>query len=77
MSEPVSAAYKLPRAPLVASAWCVACPACNIQIEVEDHEWHEAASGWIEAIDAARYPVCEHCGLQFEVASVFVMEDQP
>ena len=64
----------LPRAPMHPAAWAVHCPGCERQADIEDHDWREESSGAFRVMDAARFPVCEYCGLQFEVAPVTLAE---
>lgn len=64
----------MPRAPMSPAAWRVACPGCERDTDIADHDWREDDSGAFEAVDAARFPVCEYCGLQFEVTPVTLAE---
>ena len=67
----------LPRAPMSPAAWRVACPGCERDTDIADHDWREDNSGAFVVMDAARFPVCEYCGLQFEIAPVTLAEPAP
>ncbi|MFN7634062.1 MAG: hypothetical protein ACK5PI_04990 [Acetobacteraceae bacterium] len=58
------------RAPMYPAAWVVTCPGCERQTDISDHDWREDSRAAFHVVDDARFPVCEYCGLQFEVAPV-------
>ncbi len=65
---------RLPRAAMRPETWYVLCPGCDRPHAIDGCEWGELPDGSLAAVDDARFPVCEYCGLQFEVAPVMVME---
>jgi hypothetical protein len=64
----------LPRAPLRPTAWCVRCPGCETDIEIDETEIAEDQTGAYAAMDAAAFPLCDDCGLLFEAAPVQIVE---
>ena len=59
------------------AAWRVNCPGCERETDIADHDWREnfngvAFNGVFEVMDAARFPVCEYCGIQFQIEPVTV-----
>jgi hypothetical protein len=58
--------------PMSPAAFRVACPGCGRETDIADHDWCENFNGVFEVMDAARFPVCEYCGVQFEIAPVTV-----
>ena len=64
----------LPRAPLRPTAWCVRCPGCESDIELDETEIVEGQTGAYAAMDVAAFPLCDDCGLLFEVAPVQMVE---
>jgi hypothetical protein len=52
------------------AAWRVNCPGCERETDIADHDWCENFNGVFEVMDAARFPVCEYCGIQFEIEPV-------
>lgn len=67
----------LPRAPMQPAAWRVSCPGCERDTDIADHDWRQDGIGSFEVVDAARFPICEYCSLQFEVAPVTLAETAP
>lgn len=63
---------QLPRAPLEPSMMAVSCPGCGTGFTLSETEWGETHEGTFEANLEARFPVCEHCGLQFEIDGIYV-----
>jgi hypothetical protein len=65
---------KLPRAPLIPVMMITRCPACETDVELEEHDWGEDISGAYVPHADAQFPVCSTCGTQFEVAAIQVSE---
>lgn len=65
---------KLPRAPLVPVMMIAKCPACEAEVELEEHDWAEDISGAYVPHADAQFPICGACGTQFEVAPIEVRE---
>jgi len=63
----------LPRSPLRPVEMEVLCPCCQRPHILACDDWHEARSGAYVALAEARFPLCEHCGMQFEVAPIRVV----
>jgi uncharacterized protein with PIN domain len=64
----------MPRAPLRQTAWCVRCPGCETDIEIDEPEILEDQTGKYVAMDAAAFPICDDCGLPFEAAPVQIVD---
>lgn len=67
----------LPRAPMQPETWFALCPGCRRPRTIDGCEWEERSDGSLTAVDDARFSVCEHCGLQFEVSPVQLIEVNP
>lgn len=64
----------MPRAVMWPVSFNVACPGCEDRKDIDDCDWVEDHAGNFRTDGAARFPVCEQCGLQFEVLPVRMME---
>ena len=63
----------LPLTPLEPVEWQARCPCCLTPETVDAKQ--EDSGAW-SADGPDRYPVCDHCGLQYEVASVYVRQER-
>ena len=57
----------LPRAPMFPTEWVVLCPSCGTPIHPDVVE---TDAGTWRPDGPDRFPLCEHCDVQFEVAEM-------
>lgn len=67
----------LPRVPMTPIEWQAKCPACGHPFIVHDAMAGETTAGTWVATDADRYPRCEECDTQFEIAAMAVCDLPP
>lgn len=60
----------LPRVPMTPTEWQADCPACGNPFFLHDCMARETTAGTWVATDADRYPCCDACGTQFEIAEM-------
>jgi len=67
----------LPRATMAPETFYARCPGCLRPHHLDGCDWEEQDNGSYAAVPEARFPLCEYCDLQFEIAPVWIKEVTP